>query len=148
MGHTPETRRRAYEKMLNRRKQWFESVGNCKICGSSERLEVHHRDPSVKVSHNVWSWEESRMLEELAKCDPLCNRCHLAETKKYLSVEHLHGTFGKYMRGCRCEDCTTANRKKVQNRRLLLWGSLSSRPKKNFKYGALTQGTEFSVSTG
>ena len=69
--------------MAARRATWF--VGkSCKVCGSGEKLEIHHRDPSQKISHVVWSWKKERMEIELAKCDVLCHFHHQQETATYL----------------------------------------------------------------
>jgi len=43
-------------------------------------LSFHHRDPNTKediVSNMVCeAWSEKRILEEIAKCDVLCENCH------------------------------------------------------------------------
>ena len=73
-----------YEKVVKgRRKDWIEANGPCAKCGSWDRLEVDHIDPSTKVSHNVWGWSETRRLEELAKCQVLCYSCHKEKTRLY-----------------------------------------------------------------
>ncbi len=80
MSHTAETRAREYGKMLSRRAQWLLENGPCKRCGSNERLEVDHIDPSLKVHHKVWTWAPERRKVELDKCQPLCHDCHAAKT--------------------------------------------------------------------
>jgi len=49
----------------------------CLHCGAGSFLEIHHRDPNQKVDHrHIWHWKQERRLEELAKCDVLCDSCH------------------------------------------------------------------------
>lgn len=80
MGHTPETRKADMAKRRLRRAAWLLANGPCRACGSIVDLEVDHVDPSLKVSHSVWSWETSKMLAELSKCQALCGDCHMAKT--------------------------------------------------------------------
>lgn len=55
------------------------SRGNaCHDCGSTEKLEWHHRDPTTKRFHigaNL-RLSVSTIESELAKCDLLCRSCH------------------------------------------------------------------------
>src|SRR5690606_33440259 len=84
---------------------------SCVKCGSTENLELDHIDPSQKVSHRIWSWTESKRLEEIAKCQVLCNECHLVKSIKEKLVDYTHGTHTQgYARGCRCDDCREAHR--------------------------------------
>jgi hypothetical protein len=47
------------EWAAKRRKEWF--VGKlCSRCGSIESLEIHHVDPSEKVSNHIWSWSKKK----------------------------------------------------------------------------------------
>jgi len=83
----------------------------CSHCPSNIRLELHHKDPATKISHNIWSWSSKRREEEIAKCEVLCEECHKVETIKQLSVEWSHGTRDGYAtHGCRCIKCRTAQR--------------------------------------
>jgi hypothetical protein len=79
--------KRAYqlEWLTRRRETWFSENGPCRRCGSWVDLELHHRDPSAKVTHKVWSWSKTKRDAELAKCDPLCAVCHRSESNKFLS---------------------------------------------------------------
>ena len=88
MGHTAETRKRAYEKIKQCRNRWFQAHGPCVLCGSWEKLELDHIDPSTKVSHRVWSWSENRRAEELLKCQILCEACHMSKTREQLKLEN------------------------------------------------------------
>ena len=68
---------RWYEEVVKPRKaKWFEENGPCKKCGGEENLELHHKDPTQKESHRIWSWKAERRLVELAKCIVLCSECH------------------------------------------------------------------------
>lgn len=86
MAHTVETQKRAYEKVKQRRIDWFHENGPCKECGSWENLELDHVNPEEKESHSIWSWREDRRLAELSKCQVLCYECHKIKTAKYISI--------------------------------------------------------------
>lgn len=58
--------------------------GKCVECGCAETLEFDHIDPSTK-SFNIaagYSKPKEVLLEEVAKCQLLCNKCHIEKTKK------------------------------------------------------------------
>ena len=82
MAHTPETRKRALEKMKAKRLSWLQENGPCRLCGSSDRLQVDHIDRNTKVTHRIWTWSEKRRLEELSKCQVLCYPCHRIKSNK------------------------------------------------------------------
>jgi hypothetical protein len=64
-----------------RRATAMASRGNrCEACGGLGPFEFHHRDPSQKLSHRIWSWAKTRLEAELAKCDMLCLPCHDSAT--------------------------------------------------------------------
>jgi hypothetical protein len=105
MAHTPETRARALAKVLRRREQWVSENGPCIKCSSSHDLHVHHRDPTQKVSHRIWSYRAAKRAAELAKCEVLCRACHSATHS--LLTRKAHG-IGGYRRGCRCDVCRAA----------------------------------------
>ena len=95
-----------------RREAWFAANGPCD-CGSTLKLEVHHMDPSKKVSHRIWTWSEERRSAELAKCCVKCAKCH----------DKLHGELWKKhdirrydAHGCRCEICKAAKSAKNAKR--------------------------------
>jgi hypothetical protein len=82
------TRRREYMRRyqldwMRRRKAQFFSGKNCDKCGAVDRLELHHRNASEKLTHNIWSWAPARRDAELSKCVPLCYDCH----KKLTSLQ-------------------------------------------------------------
>ncbi len=76
---------RDYQKgwVRSRRLIWLEANGPCRQCGSWERLEIDHVDPTRKTSHRIWSWSAERRAAELKKCQVLCHACHRAKTKAY-----------------------------------------------------------------
>lgn len=106
---------RAYQAEWQRshRMKWMEDNGPCRHCGSWDDLELDHIDPSTKVSNSVWSWSEVRRNEELAKCQPLCKRCHKAKTLLQTSIplDLHHGTYSCWKKKkCRCDRCVSAQR--------------------------------------
>lgn len=77
MGYKDRDMQREYQKhWMRMRRAEVMNGETCKICGSAEHLEIHHRNPEEKKSHKIWSWAKERMKEELSKCDILCRRCH------------------------------------------------------------------------
>jgi hypothetical protein len=66
-----------------------EAGGECRDCGSAERLQFHHKDPAQKISHKIWSWRDARMREELRKCELLCAGCHQLRTNYFRSLRKV-----------------------------------------------------------
>lgn len=119
MAYSNPDRQRRYCRywIKLRRKEWFAVNGPCKQCGSGERLELDHIDPTHKVTNSVWSWTAERRSAELAKCQPLCHTCHRAKTIAYLTKPLVHGTDNGYRkRGCRCVECRAGNAKRQGER--------------------------------
>lgn len=75
------------EWYARRRAEWFADK-SCVDCGSTDRLELDHVDPTQKVSHRVWSWSAARREAELAKCVVRCSDHHKAKS----ATEHLAGS--------------------------------------------------------
>lgn len=77
----------------------------CVKCGSEDRLEFDHIDPSQKTFSfsKIWNYSMSLFSAELMKAQLLCYSCHLEKTKQEQSVGHGEGLTGK--RNCRCELC-------------------------------------------
>jgi 5-methylcytosine-specific restriction endonuclease McrA len=106
-------RERQRNWVSSRRLEYISKRGGCcRVCGSVEALEFHHRDPTMKVSHRIFSWKRSRIDVELEKCDLLCSKCHRQETNKFFGFP-THGTNYTYkVKKCRCELCICAYRQK------------------------------------
>ena len=60
------------------------AAGSCARCGSSGRdkkLHFHHRDPATKaftIGSNAARRSLGAVVAEMAKCDLVCHRCHMA----------------------------------------------------------------------
>src|ERR1035437_10787205 len=116
MPYKSTEERREYARLwiARRRAAWFEDK-TCVVCGSTESLELHHVDPSKKVSHRVWSWSKIRRDAELAKCEVRCENHH----KKITAEIHLPdaATHGSSMfwnwKKCRCEIGRASCRERV-----------------------------------
>jgi 5-methylcytosine-specific restriction endonuclease McrA len=82
MPYSNKEKQIAYQNtwIKKRRAEWLAANGPCVMCGSNDRLQVDHIDPSKKLTHRVWSWSETRRLQELAKCQVLCFSCHVLKT--------------------------------------------------------------------
>lgn len=100
---------RKYQRAwLAGRRATFFSDKYCVNCGSTDRLELDHIDPALKLDHKIWAWRAVRQAEEIAKCQVLCNACHKKKTAEYLGRFVTHGMRSMYMlRGCRCESCVS-----------------------------------------
>jgi hypothetical protein len=81
MGYKDPARQRAYQNewIQRRRREWFKDK-TCALCGSAKDLRLDHRDPTIKVTHRIWSWSQERREAELAKCQVLCLSCHRRKT--------------------------------------------------------------------
>jgi hypothetical protein len=58
--------------------------GECAWCGSTEDLQIDHRDwreKTLKIN-NAWSAARARFLAELEKCQVLCAPHHLEKTRR------------------------------------------------------------------
>ncbi len=115
MAHTPESRARDMAKRNKRREDWFKENGPCVRCGSVDRLELDHVDPSIKEKtwhHALWSWRQEKREAELAKCQALCYSCHKAKHAAQYTV--AHGASGYLSRKCRCEICVEWKRQALR----------------------------------
>ena len=107
---TEKRRQYAREWVVRRRREFFEGK-KCSECSSTQDLEIHHEDPTQKVSHKIWSWSKQRRDEELKKCRVLCHKCHKEISVASCRVAWEHGTpYGYRTHGCRCDLCTAAHR--------------------------------------
>lgn len=92
MPYSNPEEQRLYQRQwyAARKAQWIAEHGPCVRCGSTEDLQVDHKDPSQKVNHRVWSWSAERREAELAKCQVLCRPCHV-EKKDHVRQGEQHG---------------------------------------------------------
>lgn len=115
MPYSDAASQRDYQRRwVARRRAVFFRGKTCEWCGSSDRLELHHRDPARKLHHAIWSWGEARRAAEIAKCVVVCRSCHQrahAEARRVeAELRNPCGTWQAYKRGCRCDRCRVANR--------------------------------------
>lgn len=105
---------REYQRrwIAQRRAEWLEDKV-CVICGSNDRLEIDHIDPSQKKRNigTLWSYAPDNPIrvEELAKCQVLCYTHHKEKTIREANARAQHGRT-LYSKGCRCEICYEAQR--------------------------------------
>lgn len=124
MGYKDIDRRRDYARkwIADRRKSFFENK-SCVRCGSTERLELDHIDPTQKVDHKIWSWSQKRRSAELVNCQVLCHDCHLHKSINEdwpLRRGYTLGVHGLTMyknHKCRCDVCRAANAAQVRKQR-------------------------------
>lgn len=109
-----EAQREYQRRWIARRRGAFFKTKTCEWCASKEGLELHHRDPSKKLHHAIWSWGEKRRQAEIDKCFVLCRPCHERAHAQARRVEaelrNPCGTWQSYKRGCRCDSCRAGNR--------------------------------------
>lgn len=58
--------------------------GSCVGCGTTENLDIHHRDAGEKAFYigRIWSHALPKVFAELSKCELRCHDCHV-ETPSY-----------------------------------------------------------------
>lgn len=115
MPYKDPEKQRAYQRdHVRRRRAEFFAGKTCAWCSATDDLELHHRDPSQKEAHSIWTWAEPRRLAEIAKCIVLCGSCHKRAHSEARRVEaelrSPHGTVRRYWLDCRCEPCREAHR--------------------------------------
>lgn len=64
----------------NRREAIAEAGGRCVWCPNTYKLQFDHIDCKTKVSHKIWTWSKAKRDAELAKCQLLCEPCHIQKT--------------------------------------------------------------------
>jgi hypothetical protein len=92
--------------------------GKCVVCGSRQRLQFDHverrsGEDSFVITKRLVSVAESKLDEELAKCQLLCFKHHHEKTLKELGRVSAIGTHGtvssyKYCSPPRCAACKLA----------------------------------------
>ena len=97
--------------------------GKCVVCGSTEKLEFDHVDPSTKVlnvsSAKCLDGPRDRLLEEVDKCQLLCKLHHREKSRLngdlsgggHNKLPVKHGTASLYNQKCRCDHCKEWKRK-------------------------------------
>ena len=92
MPYKDSTKQLRYQRtwIQGRRKAVISLLGDeCQQCGSTQRLEVHHRVPDHKITHRFYSRSWPRIEAEIVKCDLLCVDCHAIPTKEFLRRKAL-----------------------------------------------------------
>ncbi len=90
--------------------------GKCVACGTTENLEVDHKDSkkkSFEVRRMLTTYSPQEIIEEIKKCQLLCRACHLEKSileRGQKPARGTHGTLSSY-RYCKCELCRAANAK-------------------------------------
>lgn len=67
----------------NRRNESILFLGGCcSSCGSKENLQLDHKEWESKTFSigKLWSVSKQRFIEELLKCQLLCDSCHRIKT--------------------------------------------------------------------
>lgn len=96
--------------------------GKCAECGTTENLEVDHKDRTKKsmTFDRMTMVSIDKFIEELAKCQLLCDPCHNGKTLGERGLQRAIGTHGTLSscRYCKCDLCREAkneyNRKRKQ----------------------------------
>jgi hypothetical protein len=101
------------------RRHKFLSGKLCCICGSSDKIEIHHLDKSKKKTHRIWTYKEETILRELDKCIIICKKCHqkIHSDERRKNVKHGSSTmYDSYK--CRCILCRKHHSEKMKNYRI------------------------------
>jgi hypothetical protein len=133
---TGEEKRTYQRRWIARRRGEFFADKVCVKCGSTDRLELDHIDPSTKVANSIWSWSLPRRQAEIAKCQVLCYKHHKEKSKadkwaKAVANLAPHGTRSRYdsvVDPCRCEACCAAHAVEVRRWRVQSGYRLTVRP--------------------
>jgi hypothetical protein len=103
--------------------------GECVVCGDTENLHFHHKDPSQKeftIGAAVAFPREERIKEAL-KCELRCRTHHLEIHAP------VHGTESMFRSGCRCDRCVEGKRE-YNKKWMAEWRSNGKdKSRKNFK---------------
>lgn len=109
-----KARHREYQRVwyAKRRAEFFKDK-KCTNCGSTENLELDHKNPANKWKHRIWSYCWKRIKAETKKCQILCRKCHYKKTAEDIRKmrKKAHGTLDGYVKWhCRCEQCMKIGR--------------------------------------
>ncbi len=110
-----------------RRNQAIKELGGkCVKCGTSKNLQLDHIKPETKkfaIGARLAGVSEQKFKAELAKCQLLCEECHIEKSiieRGHKIAKGTHGTVSSY-RYCKCEACkaakSEANKQYRQSRR-------------------------------
>lgn len=107
MAYKDKEAQREYQRQwVAKRRAEFFADKSCVLCGSTDRLELDHIDPSAKVSHRIWSWSEARRSAEIEKCQVLCYDHHKEKSSRDRADRVVHGTATMYtFKKCKCPEC-------------------------------------------
>lgn len=98
----PAQQREYQRRWTARRRAQYVDGQTCVSCPTTTGLQLHHRDPAQKVSHRIWTWSHTRIQEELAKCEWVCEECHIERH----GGRAEHGSIRRYdAYKCRCSEC-------------------------------------------
>ena len=101
----PDKQRDHQRNWMRQRRQGLIAAlgGKCVVCGTTENLEFHHVDPTLKERQisSVISRRQAKTHPELAKCELRCEEHHNSAH----SANHGHTL---WRRGCRCAICVSA----------------------------------------
>lgn len=111
MNNRKEYMKEYQRRWMAARRAEYMSDKVCVVCGSSDRLEVDHINPTEKLLSpgTLWSMarDNPRRMAELAKCQVLCYDHHKEKTIAEANAKRKHGRT-MYNYGCRCEICYKA----------------------------------------
>jgi 5-methylcytosine-specific restriction endonuclease McrA len=83
-------------------------------------FDFDHINPAEKKYsiNRIITRKKEFVLEELAKCQLLCKKCHKEKTAKDRRA-HIteHGTYSMYKIGCRCSPCRASNAERTRIQR-------------------------------
>lgn len=99
-----------FHSIPTQRRMYYLRDKCCSTCESTDDLELHHIDPSNKITSNFWGSPKERREAELRKCIVLCRKCHQEVTAAQTGTTQ-HGSLRMYLHyKCRCEVCVEAHR--------------------------------------
>lgn len=132
-GNRKAQRRRRRLLAKKFRIEWILKNSPCK-CGSTERLQVDHIDPSKKSTklkrrkyntNRIWMWGKESRERELMLCQALCHKCHVEKSTLEQRRLPLHSRAG-YWRGCRCQICRNGKNEYKKQLRLKRRGVITA----------------------
>jgi hypothetical protein len=147
MSYSKEKNKQYLNERYKKQREFFkEFLGSeCAKCRSVENLQFDHINPKEKLFNVGRLWPNKdipKVLEELKKCQLLCESCHIEKSAKESSERmnekyngFSHGTFYGWMKKrCECDLCFEAKAKfhKERNIKRRIKGGYGARPRKYF----------------